>query len=485
MLQHPSNEPATAENQPAGNTPAITIKRIEALDVIRGIALMGGLVISIWTFGGLSRNMQTNFLSHPSGGNYRLFAAVELLFHGKMLAMICLVFGVSMVSFLSSKNDVSGLPVADVFTRRQILLITAGAINAIFFLATHDVLFHLGIMGLLLFAFVRMNAGGMLAAALFTMVVFSAKNFWRYADDKNAFHKYEAVIAVEKNFKRDSAARAKTVKQMDTSMAKAAAKKDTLTKEQAADKAAWLQIVKATKFDRNADKNDQKQVRSGKYTELWNTQLQTTEWREAKWMYQTGVWQLSCMMFTGMFLFKKRFFNTGYKTGNYLWIAVAAITAGLLLAWFRLYFANASVISYEKYIKAYAVPADVLYPVEIASSAVGYTALITWFIKRGWFKSFLDAFDAAGKMALTNYLVQCLFFMLFFTGYGMTNYGKLEQYQLYILAAEVCLVQVVYSVFWLKYFYYGPAEWLLRMASYGVLLPLRRQPVQTSVPAAV
>jgi hypothetical protein len=46
--------------------------------VLRGIAVLGALLISIWTFGGFSRNMQNNLLVHPSGGNYRLFATVAL-----------------------------------------------------------------------------------------------------------------------------------------------------------------------------------------------------------------------------------------------------------------------------------------------------------------------------------------------------------------------------------------------------------------------
>ncbi len=36
---------------------------------------------------------------------------------------------------------------------------------------------------------------------------------------------------------------------------------------------------------------------------------------------------------------------------------------------------------------------------------------------------------------------------------------------------KIILVQIVFSVLWLKYYNYGPAEWLLRRLSYGKRLP--------------
>src|SRR6187551_3287846 len=83
--------------------------RIHSLDVIRGIAVLGALFASIWIFGGFSRNMQTNLLLHPSGGNYRLFATISLLFVGKMRALIAIVFGAGMVIFLTKPNTVNNV----------------------------------------------------------------------------------------------------------------------------------------------------------------------------------------------------------------------------------------------------------------------------------------------------------------------------------------------------------------------------------------
>jgi uncharacterized membrane protein YeiB len=53
----------------AGNDSASS--RIFSLDVLRGIALLGILVISIWEFGGFTANRQTFFRTGTHGGNYR------------------------------------------------------------------------------------------------------------------------------------------------------------------------------------------------------------------------------------------------------------------------------------------------------------------------------------------------------------------------------------------------------------------------------
>ena len=48
------------------------INRIFSLDVLRGIALLGILLISIWEFGGFSNNEQVRLRLLQKGWNYNL-----------------------------------------------------------------------------------------------------------------------------------------------------------------------------------------------------------------------------------------------------------------------------------------------------------------------------------------------------------------------------------------------------------------------------
>ena len=81
------------------------------------------------------------------------------------------------------------------------------------------------------------------------------------------------------------------------------------------------------------------------------------------------------------------------------------------------------------------------------------------------------ALSSVGRMAFSNYFMQSIICTLFFYGYGFGYFGRLSQMELYFFVAELWLVQIVFSVIWLRYFNYGPVEWLWRWLTYGKRFP--------------
>src|SRR6185436_20904231 len=84
----------TGEDIPAPglSTKSLSISpRIHSLDVLRGIAVLAALFVSIWVFGGFGGEQQKELLLRSKGWNYRVFGAIELLFNGKMRGLIALV----------------------------------------------------------------------------------------------------------------------------------------------------------------------------------------------------------------------------------------------------------------------------------------------------------------------------------------------------------------------------------------------------------
>lgn len=463
--------------------------RILSLDVLRGLAVLGALAVSIWVFGGFSLNKQIQLLTHPSGGNYRLFATVSLLLEGKMMALICLVFGAGMVLY-RAKQMQDNLPKAhDYIVRRQMWLMAFGILNAIIFLWSYDLLFQLGVVGIILIPFVHLSPKKLLVAAVLFSLVFFGKQYWNYADDRKTLKKYEAVMAVEKKIKQDSVNLAKKdsianigkpVAALKTAQDSAvgSVKKDTLTKDQTKDKEAWEGLVKGMKYDAKNDSGKIKAMRNTSgYGELWNHLLRDSQSREAQWTYRIGVWELSMMILLGMALFKMGFFTNQFSPGKYLFIAAAGIGIGLLLGWYRLYFNNATLLDYSTYIKGHWLPYNFFIPAERSAMAIGYAGLIMALLQSGKLIWCWQVLAAAGRLSLTNYLVQSIFCTLFFTGFGMNNYGRLNQLELYWMVAEIWLVQIVFSVFWLKYFTQGPAEWL-----WHSLVTLEWQPLKKQAP---
>ena len=81
---------------------------------------------------------------------------------------------------------------------------------------------------------------------------------------------------------------------------------------------------------------------------------------------------------------------------------------------------------------------------------------------------------APGRMALSNYISQSLLGVALFYGLGLglgTSFGFVHA-EMTALACFV--VQTVCSLVWLRFFLFGPLEWLWRMLTYGRYFPIKR-----------
>lgn len=68
----------------------------------------------------------------------------------------------------------------------------------------------------------------------------------------------------------------------------------------------------------------------------------------------------------------------------------------------------------------------------------------------------------AGRMALSNYLLQSLVFTSLFYGYGLGAWGQVSRLGQIGLALAFFLLQLIVSRWWMQYFRIGPTEWLWR-----------------------
>lgn len=457
----------TRTDRPSSAESLLPQNRIQAIDVLRGIAVLGGFFTAVWLFGGFTGNQQNGLLAGGKGWNYRLYYAVEILFEGKMRALIAIVFGASMLLYLFKGTQKVQLYNQEFFIRRQFWLLLFGLINALVFLWSGDLLFHLGFMGVLLFPFIRLSARGLLVAAILTTLIYCGKNYWKYSDDKKVYNKYLAVITAEKKITRDSAikARKNPVKaNIKDSTRKQSA--DTLTKKQKKEKQAWEELVKNMKYDPKKDDAQKKELRDTSYTANWNQLLLATQNKEAQWLYTEGIWAMGSMLFLGMALFRFGFYKSSFATRRYSWLAIAGLALGIFLGWLRLHYQQLTLHDYERYIKRFPIPYHFFYPLEILSMSLGYASAVCLLTRLRFLPAFWQGLALAGQMALTNYLLQCMIASIFFMGYGMGYFAKLQQWHLYFFAAEVILLSIVFSIFWLRHYHYGPAEWLWRCLVY-------------------
>lgn len=77
-----------------------------------------------------------------------------------------------------------------------------------------------------------------------------------------------------------------------------------------------------------------------------------------------------------------------------------------------------------------------------------------------------------GRMALTNYIGQSVFGMLLFYGIGFGLGAGVGLVYVVLIAAGVWIAQALFSGIWLRYFQFGPLEWIWRMLTYGKVFKL-------------
>ena len=439
--------------------PVARTKRIPSIDILRGVALLGILLVNIPVFG-LTEASLDQLVRGPHGGNYWLQTIIHVLFENKMRALFSMLFGAGIILFLAKNGEGLGMAAPELFIRRQMWLIVFGLVNAIGLLWHYDILFHYGIVGILLFPFKRLSARALLVCTIVVGLIYSGKNYWEFAGQKQKYEKYQKVVAFEKKTKPDK----KT-------------KKVKLTDDQKDEKSAWEGLVKENKYDKKAGRAEVAAMRSD-YATVWSHQLPKIQRLEAPFFYQIALWDIVSMMLLGMALFKWGFFSNQLTTSQYVMLAIGGLLIGQTVAWFSLPAYELEITDFTTYISTNVLPlAELSTPFERAFSAIGWASLVLVLYRLGIGAWLWRAVGATGQMAFTNYLMQSVFCTLFFYGYGFGYFGDLKLFQLYFVVAEIWLIQLVFSVVWLQYFRFGPLEWLWRSLTYG-----ERQPMSISSP---
>jgi len=91
----------------------------------------------------------------------------------------------------------------------------------------------------------------------------------------------------------------------------------------------------------------------------------------------------------------------------------------------------------------------------------------------------LGVLAPAGRMALTNYLLQSLVGTFVFYGYGLGLWGQVPRRWELLGVVVLFALQVLASRSWLTHFHFGPVEWLWRACTYGRFPPMRTEPARS------
>jgi uncharacterized protein len=146
------------------------------------------------------------------------------------------------------------------------------------------------------------------------------------------------------------------------------------------------------------------------------------------------------------------------------WGYLVGLPAGIALA----YFENDQL----QLPKAIGLFDTLSYALNVVPLSLAYASTISLLWISNTKHALLSMLAPAGRMGLTNYLMQSFFAVFFFYGIGL-GFGASMGPASYlpIFFAFYCF-QLLYSYWWMRFFNYGPFEWIWRQLTYGKRLPI-------------
>lgn len=101
-----------------------------------------------------------------------------------------------------------------------------------------------------------------------------------------------------------------------------------------------------------------------------------------------------------------------------------------------------------------------------------YAGLLILLLNLPIVRKVLSPLKSYGRMALTNYVSQTIFILVL--GQMLNLVDHLSYIQSLVLSMAISVIQLTFSTIWLRYFRYGPLEWVWRMLTYFEWMPIRK-----------
>jgi uncharacterized protein len=435
-------------NSNLGAAPVGQSERIILLDSLRGIALLGILLMNIPFFGLPDPASFNPKPMHEVGTlNEQILFIVFWIFEGTQRAIFSMLFGAGILLFISRlEKRTEGMAPAEYFIRRQLWLIVFGLFNGYVLLWSGDILFGYGVIGIIVFAFRKLSPKNLLIAAFVCLALHTARENLDFFRDKSTISNGEAIARLDST----------KVRLTEPQKEELAAMKDLREKSDSA--------TMQKDMGRNL-----RQIR-GNFPEIYaNVSSQTIRVETIEVYY--SIWDVLVFMLIGMAFFKLGILTGTAATRIYWLLFIVGLSFGLPIAYYWMKaWVDANYSDYEWTKKA----GLQVYAISRTLRSLGFFGLIMLMYKSGWFKWLFALMRPVGQMAFTNYLMQSFLCGLFFYGIGFGMFGKLERYQIYYVVASVWVIEIIWSHIWLKYFQFGPLEWLWRSLTYWKRQPLKR-----------
>lgn len=402
--------------------------RIDALDLIRGVAMLGILAVNMEGFAGpIAATITPDWNGAVSGSDHFAFAATLVLFEGKMRALLSLLFGASMLLFVESAES-AGRNGDRLQMRRLGWLAVIGYLHFAL-LWWGDILFTYAFCGFFALLLRHLPVRAMIPVALLAFAL------WHGSGTAASVEPVLAEMRMASNSSPPP-------------------------------ESARLSLQSA---ENSQDARTEAAREQGSYPALVRHRL-TKESDLPMTVALNTIGETLPFMLIGMGLFRGGFFTGAWTRRQLKVTALTGVGLGGLLT------LGLTAICWSQDFRPELMKAMLGWWLATPhlAMAIGYAALLVLVAQRagnGWLGRRIRA---VGRMALSNYLGCTLVMTALFYGWGFGLQGSVPErwYWPFVLAGWLTMLWA--SPWWLARFRQGPVEWAWRSLTQWQRLPFRR-----------
>jgi uncharacterized protein len=395
-------------------------ERIEAIDMVRGFALFGVLLVNMYNFGAASPTWTASV-------DQVAFSVMRFYFETKSWRLFSFLFGLGFAIQLLRSGE-RGDRFWPTYLRRLALLFVFGMGHALLY--DGDVLMAYALLGLLLMPFQRVPPRLLLLLAAMLLAVFPVGN---------------AVKSLASDTDRATAA---------------------------------VPVDLAELRRRNEERLQTHPYAVGSIRDVMAVNSESIPPDLLSYPLDAeGTPAYFAMFLLGLYVGRRRLFHdveehlplvrSIAKWGLGLGVTSMAVERVLALGW-----------GYDVWgVRGANVPleliGDALFAYGSTALSAGYAAGVVLLSRRLRTRPLVRPLGPVGRLALSVYLTQSLAFTTLFYGYGFGRVGRIGPAAVTGYALLIFTTQIIVCGWWVKRYRYGPAEWLWRGLTYGRLPVLR------------
>jgi uncharacterized protein len=516
--------------------PIAISERIDAMDILRGLALVGILLMNIEWFNRALSSLGSQD-THLTGLDHAIGWFIRCFVEGKFYKLFALLFGMGFAMMLI-RAKVANRPFGVWFSRRMLVLIVFGLLHMVF-LWGGDILHDYGFAGLLLLGWVTLlkkpefmpydNPKSFFKLAVvwlcvpILLAVLTGIGFGLSYDTQELTLQWQQQIKVAKRVEAIKLAHASLAQQKNELLTETTAPRSVSV-------ASRLAVMNADEYTVVDLDTQQSSLPSASLaTPHLMTIKPTIDSTEGIKVVLELAAQAAIELKAQEIVVQQREMqaavleeNKAFTEGNYWQATEFRLNFTLFILTFTLPFAftmllpifilgywlvSSSIMKhYQEHVLAFKITAylglglgtvlevagllvaqhpvakqvmllqvvgEALFLIGQFVMTVGYFGLVMVLLTHEKWRKRLAVFIPMGRMALTNYIMHSVILSSIFHGYAGGYFGEISRAAQMLIAFAIIVLQLRLSRWWLNHYAFGPLEWLWRCLSYKKIQNMR------------